>query len=42
MRISSSKVLEKTSQELINSVESLPRWNGKFNIQDNKIVLNTL
>lgn len=41
MRISSSKVLDKTSQELINSVESLPRWKGKFNIQDNKIVLST-
>lgn len=41
MRISSSKVLDKTSQELINTIESLPRWNGKFNIQDNKIVLNT-
>ncbi|MGO0881525.1 Kiwa anti-phage protein KwaB-like domain-containing protein [Clostridioides difficile] len=41
MRISSSKVLDKTSQELINSVENLPRWSGKFNIQDNKIVLNT-
>lgn len=41
MRINSSKVLDKTSQELINSVESLPRWKGKFNIQSNKIVLNT-
>lgn len=41
MRISSSKVLDKTSQELINTIESLPRWSGKFNIQGNKIVLNT-
>lgn len=41
MRISNSKVLDKTSQELINSVETLPRWKDKFNIQDNKIILNT-
>ena len=43
MRIGLSKVFDLTQEQLINKVNSLPRWQGKFNFnQDsNQIVLNT-
>lgn len=43
MRIGSSRVLDLTKEQLINKVNSLPRWQGKFSIdQDtNQITLNT-
>lgn len=43
MRIGSSKVFDLTQDQLINKVNTLPRWQGKFNFdQDtNQIVLNT-
>lgn len=43
MRIGSSKVFDLTQEQLINKINTLPRWQGKFNFnQDtNEIVLNT-
>lgn len=43
MRIKDSKVLNKSSEELYQSVTTLPRWSGKFEIDEanRKIVLNT-
>lgn len=43
MRIGSSKVFGLTHEQLINKVNTLPRWQGKFNFnQDShQIVLNT-
>lgn len=43
MRISTSRVLDLTHEQLINKVTTLPRWQGKFNINQNtnQIVLNT-
>lgn len=43
MRIGSSKVLELTLRQLINKINTLPRWQGKFifNQDTDQIVLNT-
>ncbi|MGN1276004.1 MAG: Kiwa anti-phage protein KwaB-like domain-containing protein, partial [Floccifex sp.] len=43
MRIGESKVFKLTKEQLINKINTLPRWQGKFNVnQDTKqIVLNT-
>ena len=41
MRIRNSKVLECSSDFLLDKIQTLPRWKGKFVIEDNKIVLNT-
>lgn len=41
MRIKNSKVFQIPSEQLMESILTLPRWNGKFEIQNNKIVLNT-
>ena len=43
MRIGSSKVFDLTQEQLMNKVNTLPRWQGKFNFnQDShQIVLNT-
>jgi len=43
MRIGSSTVFNLTKEQLINKVNTLPRWQGKFNINKdtNQIVLNT-
>ncbi|MCI1930422.1 MAG: DUF4868 domain-containing protein [Clostridia bacterium] len=43
MRIGSSKVLNLTQEQLIDKINSLARWRGKFNVnQDtNQITLNT-
>lgn len=43
MRIGSSKVFDLTQEQLMNKVNTLPRWKGKFNFnQDShQIVLNT-
>lgn len=43
MRIKDSKVLRKTAMELYQRVTTLPRWKGKFDIDENnnKIILNT-
>ena len=43
MRIGSSKVLDLTQEQLMNKVNTLPRWKGKFsfNQDTHQIVLNT-
>lgn len=43
MRIKDSKVLQKTSEELYEKVTTLPRWQGKFelDVENQKIVINT-
>lgn len=41
MKIKNSKVLQLPADELLNKVRTLPRWKGKFEIQDDHIVLNT-
>ncbi|MDN3956806.1 DUF4868 domain-containing protein [Sporolactobacillus laevolacticus] len=41
MRIRHSAVLNMSAEELLNKVKTLPRWSGKFSIEDNHIVLNT-
>ncbi|WP_346891360.1 DUF4868 domain-containing protein [Clostridium sp. UBA3887] len=41
MRIKNSKVLKMSSEDLLKRVQTLPRWNGKFEIEDEHIVLNT-
>lgn len=43
MRISTSRVFDLTQEQLINKVNTLPRWQGKFNFnqETNQIVLNT-
>lgn len=43
MRIGSSKVLDLTQEQLMNKVNTLPRWQGKFsfNQDTHQIVLNT-
>ncbi|NCB42196.1 MAG: DUF4868 domain-containing protein [Clostridia bacterium] len=43
MRIKDSRVLKKSSEELLLSVTTLPRWKGKFEVDktNKKIVLNT-
>ena len=39
MRIRNSKVFEMSSDELLDCINTLQRWKGKFNIDDGKIVL---
>ena len=43
MRIGTSRVFDLTKEQLINKVNTLPRWQGKFcvNQDTNQIVLNT-
>lgn len=41
MRIKNSRVLQMTSTELLRSVQKLPRWKGKFEIDKEHIILNT-
>lgn len=43
MRIGLSKVFDLTQEQLIDKVNTLPRWKGKFNINrdSNQIMLNT-
>lgn len=43
MRIKDSRVLRKTAMELYHRVTTLPRWKGKFDIdeENKKIILNT-
>lgn len=43
MRIGSSKVFNLTQEQLINKINSLARWQGKFNViqETNQIMLNT-
>ena len=43
MRISTSKVFDLTKEQLINKLNTLPRWQGKFRVNQgtNQIVLNT-
>ncbi len=43
MRIGSSKVFELTQEQLINKINTLPRWQGRFNFNhdSHQIVLNT-
>ena len=43
MRIKDSRVLRKTAMELYQRVTTLPRWQGKFDIdeENKKIILNT-
>ena len=43
MRINTSKVFNLTQEQLIDKVNTLPRWQGKFkfNQKTNQIVLNT-
>lgn len=41
MRIKNSKVFELTSDALLYKIRTLPRWRGKFVIENNKIILNT-
>ncbi|AGL00592.1 DUF4868 domain-containing protein [Desulfoscipio gibsoniae] len=41
MRIRHSAVLRMSSEQLLNKVQTLPRWSGKFVIENNRIVLKT-
>lgn len=43
MRIKDSRALRKTAMELYHRVTTLPRWKGKFDIdeENKKIILNT-
>lgn len=41
MRIKHSAVLRMSSEQLLGKVQTLPRWSGKFVIDNNRIVLNT-
>lgn len=41
MRIRHSAVLRMPAEDLLNRVRTLPRWSGKFVIENNRIVLNT-
>lgn len=43
MRIGSSRVFELTKEQLINKIDTLPRWQGKFTVNQDtkKIMLNT-
>lgn len=43
MRIGTSKVFDMTQEQIFNKVNTLPRWQGKFNFnqENNQIVLNT-
>ena len=43
MRINTSRVFDLTQEQLIDKVNTLPRWQGKFNFnqETNQIVLNT-
>ena len=42
MRIGNSRVLRLSQEQLIEKVNTLPRWQGKFTISnDNQIELNT-
>lgn len=41
MRIKNYHVINKTANELIEKLNSVERWKGVFDIQDNKIILRT-
>lgn len=41
MRIKSSVVLKMPAEQLLDKIQTLPRWSGKFLLNNNKIVLNT-
>ena len=41
MRIRRSAVLKMPTADLLNRVRTLPRWSGKFVLENNRIVLNT-
>lgn len=40
MRIKRSAVLRMSSEQLLNRVQTIPRWSGKFIVENSKIVLN--
>lgn len=41
MRIANSKVFSLTKDQLLEKIRTVPRWNGKFDIVENVIQLNT-
>lgn len=41
MRIKYSAVLKMSSEQLLDKVKTLPRWSGKFTVENDKIQLNT-
>ena len=41
MRITNSKVFALSKEQLIEKIHTVPRWNGKFEFDGEKIVLNT-
>lgn len=41
MRIANSKVFTLTKEQLLEKIQTVPRWNGKFDIVDDVIQLNT-